>query len=106
MRELSSTASAIRKRKWRRDKPELYLKNNRETAWRSVGIDVDRANHLRDNTDECELCGFKGKLHVDHCHNSLQIRGMLCSRCNRGLGFFSDNPTLLRKAADYLEKVL
>lgn len=41
--------------------------------------------------------------HVDHCHTTDKIRGVLCSRCNQGLGLFSDNLDILQKAKEYLE---
>lgn len=41
-------------------------------------------------------------LAVDHCHATGQIRGLLCSRCNRALGFFGDNIPVLKKAISYL----
>lgn len=40
---------------------------------------------------------------VDHCHASGQVRGLLCNRCNVGLGNFQDNPELFYRAAAYLE---
>lgn len=40
---------------------------------------------------------------VDHCHDTGKIRGLICSTCNRAMGFMRDNPELLRKAAAYLE---
>ena len=43
------------------------------------------------------------RLSVDHDHVSRRVRGLLCSNCNLGIGYFFDNPTLLRRAADYLE---
>ncbi len=43
-------------------------------------------------------------LAVDHCHDRNMIRGLLCTRCNLGLGGFKDNPEILKKAVDYLQK--
>jgi len=60
----------------------------------------------------CKLCGKPPKeggklaasrLHVDHDHESGRVRDLLCNNCNRGLGFFVENPALMRAAADYLE---
>lgn len=48
--------------------------------------------------------GSKSGWHVDHCHITGEIRGILCHHCNTGLGSFRDDPALLRGAADYLEK--
>lgn len=43
-------------------------------------------------------------LSVDHCHKTGLIRGLLCSKCNRGLGCFRDNIYFLEKAIKYLKK--
>ena len=50
----------------------------------------------------CVICGSRSRLCVDHSHQTGRIRGMLCDRCNKGIGFFGDNPTLLLRAADYV----
>lgn len=44
------------------------------------------------------------QVHIDHDHVSGYSRGLLCGRCNRGLGMFKDSPNLLAKAANYLER--
>ena len=41
---------------------------------------------------------------VDHCHDSKQIRGILCGHCNTGLGAFKDNTDVLKRAIHYLQK--
>lgn len=40
---------------------------------------------------------------VDHCHDSLKVRGLLCAECNKGIGNFKDNVVALRNAVEYLE---
>jgi hypothetical protein len=41
---------------------------------------------------------------VDHNHETDQLRDLLCSDCNIGLGMFHDNPAALRAAASYIER--
>lgn len=40
---------------------------------------------------------------MDHCHKTLEVRGLLCGRCNVGLGYFSDDAELILKAAQYIK---
>jgi len=62
---------------------------------------------LKAQNGRCAICstdvpGGKGAFHVDHCHSSKQVRGLLCHLCNVGLGHFKDQESLLLKAALYL----
>ena len=56
----------------------------------------------------CKICGGHSpdgrRLHVDHCHKSGAVRGLLCKDCNVGLGSFKDSHELLAAAARYLEE--
>lgn len=69
--------------------------------------DYDRMH--ADQGGQCAICGGPGlgrfgTLHVDHCHTTGAVRGLLCDNCNMALGQFKDAPALLRRAADYLER--
>lgn len=51
----------------------------------------------------CAICGDQMRRPaVDHCHEGGQVRGLLCSPCNTGLGHFKDDPIRLQAAINYL----
>lgn len=58
----------------------------------------------------CAICrkppedsrGFRP--HVDHCHSTGKVRGILCGLCNKGLGMFRDDLVVVQQAARYLEQ--
>lgn len=51
----------------------------------------------------CEICKSAPHDHIDHCHLSGDVRGLLCKSCNIGLGLFKDNTTYLSSAVLYLQ---
>lgn len=73
------------------------------------GITADEYDALLEQQGGgCAICGRdtgdgqNRRLHVDHCHATGKVRGLLCSECNLALGKFQDDPELLRRAVDYL----
>lgn len=57
----------------------------------------------------CAICNthvsmLKKNLAADHCHETGEIRGLLCTKCNMGIGYFDDDVVLLESAISYLKK--
>lgn len=52
----------------------------------------------------CCICKNKKavKFHIDHCHKTGLFRGILCSKCNNGLGMLGDTAESLQNATNYL----
>lgn len=99
--------NAERERKYRREHKEELR------AWQfknSYGVSLEQIDKiLLGQNHQCPICGeplrdggASGR-HIDHDHKTNRIRGILCSRCNLGLGLFRDNSKFLANAAKYLE---
>jgi len=110
-------------RQWRRDNPEKSRALAKEWAKRNprklrlmrakqYGLSEEGLIALENKAaNKCMICyqeasGFgNGKvLHIDHCHNSGKIRGLLCGSCNTGLGHFKDDINMLENAIKYLKE--
>ncbi|KOV91297.1 endonuclease VII [Streptomyces sp. NRRL B-3648] len=53
----------------------------------------------------CCICLAAPPAHVDHCHETGRVRGVLCFSCNAALGQFKDQPEAIRRAAAYVEGI-
>jgi hypothetical protein len=91
--------------KWRKEHPEVIYASN----LKRYGITLaDYDQMLKRQKGVCAICkkpethSRQRRLSVDHNHETGEVRGLLCARCNRALGMFNDNPDLLRSAARYL----
>lgn len=52
----------------------------------------------------CAICmKVVDNLHIDHCHVAGDVRGLLCRKCNLGLGHFQDNVEYLKRAVRYIQ---
>lgn len=64
---------------------------------------------LKKQEGKCAICRLvpeesymKRTFHIDHCHSTGVVRGLLCQTCNLMLGFAKDNTNILREAIKYL----
>ncbi len=84
-----------------------YAKNGyNKRLWERYKItEKDYGDMFIKQNGVCAICGNppKIKLHVDHCHNTNKIRGLLCSPCNMSLGLLKDSVEFLGKAMEYLK---
>lgn len=83
---------------------------NREHRLRSeYGLTVQEYEDMSKAQDNvCAICGKPdpkfSNLAVDHCHETGQVRGLLCRLCNTGIGALGDNVAGLLRALEYLKK--
>lgn len=102
-RERSIAAST----EWAKANPEKKLATRRKSDRRAkYGIEPHEVEAMKITQDcKCAICKtkFEEEPHVDHCHSTGRVRGLLCRKCNLGLGYFADDPDRLRAAAEYLK---
>ena len=72
-------------------------------------ITLDEYNNLLiKQNNSCAICGRADPTgynwHVDHDHTTGKVRGLLCSKCNQGLGLFDENTNSLNRAIKYLNE--
>nr|WP_240528300.1 endonuclease VII domain-containing protein [Streptomyces amritsarensis] len=51
----------------------------------------------------CRICLKAPAAHVDHCHETGRVRGVLCFNCNTAIGLLGDDPGTIQRAISYLE---
>ena len=122
-RDANSKQAKERSASWRRNNPERsksaalsWYRNNtskvRDTKLkRTYGIgQLDYLALLLKQNYKCAICGtldskcHSGRFHIDHCHKTKKIRGLLCTTCNTALGKFHDSTQLLQNAIHYLQQ--
>ena len=113
-KEAHSARSLAYRNKKRSEDPEAFKKAARNTQLKlkyGITLEVYDQMHMLQQ-GECAICGKtaeeagpKGSiLHVDHNHETGEVRALLCTKCNKGIGLLDDSPEALRSAADYLDR--
>lgn len=97
--EKNKEAAFERVRQYRLRYPERCRMAVKRSFYKLTQEEID---WLLNNFKRCPVCHRKVKLHIDHCHDTGWVRGMLCNRCNVALGMLHDNPKFLARALLYL----
>lgn len=88
---------------------ERKQQHRRAKTLRQYGVTEEQYQALyKKQNGKCALCGNPetdarhGRLSIDHNHETGEIRGLLCGRCNMAIGLLRDDPVLARRVAAYL----
>jgi len=103
-------AARERRAEWSEDRKEQDRRRT-YSNWlkRNYGISIEDFDAMYEEQEgKCKICGSekpkgRGGFHVDHCHQSGAVRGLLCTSCNMMLGLASDDIGTLRNAIRYLQ---
>jgi hypothetical protein len=90
------------------NKEKINARTRRHHFKRRYGITHKQVMELiKGASNKCQICGaefsLNNKPHIDHDHKSNRIRGVLCRKCNSGIGLFDDKIDLLKRAIGYLQ---
>lgn len=68
----------------------------------------DYRNLFIKQDNKCAICKqdlvLKKHTHIDHCHKTNKVRGLLCHGCNTAIGLFKESQDVLESAREYLKK--
>ena len=100
---------AVCKTSHAKNKPKRNLYNKKYNIEKTYGISFDSYLKLVESqNNKCQICKNTLKTgkntHLDHCHSTGKIRGVLCGKCNTGIGQFNDSIELLKSAVSYIKK--
>lgn len=98
--------TTIRKREYARSPKGHVVVRSRRLKY-TYGITLAKYEQiLTAQNGACGICGriTSKALHVDHDHETGKIRGLLCNRCNLGLGLFDDSALVLLRASRYMSQ--
>lgn len=100
-----------RDRRWKKNNPEAARRQNAVRRFRKYGLTPAQYERLVvRQLWRCALCQIDldklkpNHIHIDHCHKTNRVRGVLCSCCNVLLGMAKEDVTTLQRAVAYLQR--
>jgi hypothetical protein len=112
-RENREKMNASQRKYWQKNREKLLqqarlrrqTKGDPQRIKREYGLSKEEFDKMiHDQNNRCAICGNTSirRLDVDHDHVTGKVRGLLCGRCNKGIGLFDDNKELFGKVILYL----
>lgn len=107
---------ALQSKKWKLEWEERWgVSHAHHIKCRGYGITTRQyQDMLNDQDGACAICGLPettigrggraAPLAIDHCHTTGKVRGLLCRKCNGGIGLLRDSIDLLTSATSYLKQ--
>lgn len=90
---------------------ESRIKRAKKARWSRIekeyGLsELDLTQMLYKQNCKCVICAINIKTgyHIDHCHLTKKIRGLLCQKCNQAIGLLQESELLFSKAAEYIKE--
>jgi len=106
--QLPKDADEFANNSTRIDGKECWCKKCRSSSLRESKYGMTEEEYerrLKAQSGRCGICNQEAEvLVVDHCHESGEIRELLCSMCNVGLGNLKEDPAILASAILYLKR--
>ena len=107
----------LKTNKWQKENPKKVALSHRKKFFKhKYNISLQQYDEMVEKQEnKCLICSknpdqtsrtINKILHVDHCHKTGKVRGLLCFSCNTALGFLNDDTALFEKCIDYLKKNL
>lgn len=99
-----------KQRKWRAENTDKLEEQRLRADIKRYGYHITEEQYkaqVEAQSGRCDICNKecgRGRLSIDHDHNTDKVRGLLCRSCNLGLGNFNDNIDFLTQAVLYLKK--
>lgn len=92
--DVEARAKRSEKARWARIKKEYGL------------TECDVIQMLEKQKCRCLICSIniQSGYHIDHCHATNKVRGLLCQKCNQAIGLLKENETLFFRAAEYIKE--
>ena len=92
-------------KKYRKTMIEKGVLQPSHSKLKEYGIGIQEYREAMSTSNKCQACGSDDNLCYDHDHITSKFRGVLCGKCNTGIGMLGDNIQGVQQALNYLKEI-